>query len=132
MDAPLYRCWTKATNREAGSPRRSWNWTVSRRAWFKVFQDRVECGDWEIPLDSTRRAVMFRGRSLFLPIRVLHLEMEDKTYQFGFNPWVRIESRLPFEVARQELRLGYSLFSVVLRIVVAAYIVYWLWQAVVR
>ena len=130
METPLYRCWTKATNRESGSPRRSWSWAISRRAWFKVFRDRVECGDWTVPLDSIRRAVVYRGRSLLLSVRVLQLEAESGTYQFGFNPWVKIEAHLPFETERQKVRLGHSVFSVVARVVVAAYVAYWLWQMV--
>ena len=131
MDTPLYRCWTKATNREAGSPRRSWNWATSRRAWFKIFLDRVECGDWKVPLGSIRRAVVYRGRSFLLPVRVLHLEAESGTYQFGFNPWVKIESHLPFDTEAQEVRFGYSAFSVVVRIAAAAWVVYWLWKMAV-
>ena len=130
MEALLYRCWTKATNRESGTPRRSWSWATSRRAWFKVFRDRIECGDWKIPLESIRRAVVYRGRSFLLPVRVLHLEAESGTYQFGFNPWVKIESHLPFETEWQKVRFGHSVLSVVARVVVAAYVVYWLWQVV--
>ena len=44
MTAPIYKCWTKATNREGGTLRRSHNWITSRRAWFKIFTDRIECG----------------------------------------------------------------------------------------
>ncbi len=81
-----------------------------------------------MPLDSIRRAVVYRGHSLFLPVRVLHLEAESGTYQFGFNPWVKIELRLPFEFERQDVRFGYSAFSLVLRVVLVAYVVFWLWQ----
>lgn len=128
MDELVYRCWTKATNRESGSPRRSWNWATSRRAWFKVFGDRVECGSWKVPFDSIRRAVVYRGKSSLLPVRVLHLEAESGTYQFGFNPWVKIELRLPFEFEMQDVRFGYSTFSLLLRIVLVVYVVSWLWQ----
>jgi hypothetical protein len=59
------------------------------------------------------------------------LEAESGTYQFGFNPWVRIESHLPFQTERQKVRLGHSVFSVVARLAFAAWVVYWLWKMVV-
>jgi hypothetical protein len=95
----LYSCWTKATKWESGSPRATW-----RRRWFKVFHDRVECGyDWKVPFDSIRRAVVYRSRSLFLPVRVLHLEAKSGTYQLRFNPWVKIELHLPFKFESQDV-----------------------------
>ena len=127
MSKPRYRCWTKATNKEDGMPRYSHHWLTSRRAWFKVFDDRVECGDWVFPVSSVREAVVFKSKQWFVPVSVLHLRTETATYQFGFNPWCRVESYLPFEVKTERVRLSYSIFSLVVRLALVGYLVYWLW-----
>jgi hypothetical protein len=96
MSERIYRCWTKATSREEGNPRRSLNWALSRRAWFQVFRDRVQCGDWTLPVNRVERAVLYTARQFWMPVRVLELRTEKGTYQFGFNPWVTVERHLPF------------------------------------
>lgn len=90
----MKRFWTKATTRESGKPRRSGAWVTARRGWFKVFADRVECGDWKIPFAAVERAVLYTGRQFFIPVSVLELRSEDRTYQFGFNPWAHPEQHL--------------------------------------
>ena len=124
MAKPLYRCWTKATNREEGEPRRSLNWVGSRRAWFKVYEDRIECGDWTIPTSAVQDAVLYEASQFFIPARVLSLEAEGVTYQFGFNPWCRVGQHLPFEVRNEKIKLGGSPFSIVVRLILLGYIIY--------
>lgn len=85
----IYRCWTKATRREEGNPRFSVNWVGARRGWFQVFRDRIQCGDWVLPIEKLQRAVLYEGRSYGIPVRVLELQTEVGTYQFGFNPWLQ-------------------------------------------
>jgi len=128
MSELRHKCWTKATHREAGEPRHSAAWVVSRRAWFKVFGDRIECGDWTIVPSSVLEAVLFETRQWFIPVFVLRLSTEDATYQFGFNPWCRVASHLPFEVERQRVKMRYSPFSLALRIAVGLLLAYWLLQ----
>ena len=130
MEEAIYRCWTKATDRETGVPRHSFNWAVSRRGWFRVFADRVECGDWRIPLSSIRRAVMYQGRALFMPARVLEIQTETKSFQFGFNPWVSVDRRLPFQFERLKVKLGYSPFSIVVRVIALGYLLYVIWRSI--
>ena len=125
----MYRCWTKATDRETGPPRRSQNWVVARRGWFKVFADRLECGDWSIPLGSIRKAVMYEGRSMFMPARVLEVQAERGTFQFGFSPWVSVDRHLPFQYDRVKVKLGFSPFSIVVRVVALGYLLYVIWRA---
>lgn len=126
----MKRFWTKATTRESGVPRRSANWVTSRRGWFKVLHDRIECGDWRIPFHTVESAVLYTGRSLFMTVSVLELRAGGKTYQFGFNPWVRVEQALPLELERRNVRFGYSPFSVAMRVLVIVYlawlVLFWL------
>ena len=128
MSELRHKCWTKATRREAGELRHSAAWAVSRRAWFKVFDDRIECGDWNIALDSVLEAVLFETRQWLIPVFVLQLSTEDVSYQFGFNPWCRVANHLPFDVDRQRVKMRYSPFSLALRIVVGLLLAYWLLQ----
>lgn len=128
MDKPLYRAWAKGTTGEVGPPRYSGNWAVARRAWFEIFSDRIQCGDWVIRKEDVKEATLFEARQWFIPVYVLSLSTEQKTWQFGFNPWARIGSYLPFPVKRERVRLRYSAFSLVTRALVLAYLAYWLFD----
>jgi hypothetical protein len=128
MKAPLYRAFAKGTTAEAGTPRYSANWVTARRGWFKVYSDRVECGDWVIPNESVKDAVIFEARQWFVPVHILALTTESKTWQFGFNPWARVGQHLQFPVRIDRVQLRYSAFSIALRVGVLAYAGYWLFQ----
>ena len=126
--ALVYRSWTKGTQGESGPPRYSGNWVVARRAWFKVFSDRVECGDWIIPTSSVTDAVLFEARQWFMPVYILTVSTSSGSWQFGFNPWSRVASCLPFPFRRERVRLAYSKSSVLVRVLLLALVGYWLWQ----
>ncbi len=128
MSELRYKCWTKATEGVRGDPRRSAAWVVSRRDWFRVFDDQIECGDWTIPSFSLQEAVLYETRQWFIPVFVLRLSTVDTTYQFGFNPWCRVAQYLPFDVEHRRVKLGYSAFSIAVRILLAILVGYWLWQ----
>jgi len=129
LEAPIYKCLTKGSDREAGVPRHSANWVTSRRGFFKVFRDRVEVGDWRIPFASVDRAVLYRMPYLpFVKASVLELEADGRTYQFGFNPWAHPEERLPFSVEEREEKMRYSTFSIAIRVLALAYLVYLVWR----
>lgn len=119
-DSPIYRCWTKATDREPGLPRYSFSWLVSRRGWLRVFTDRLECGDWVIPAATVTRATL-QAAGL---AQVLIVATGERTYQFGLNPWCRITQHLPFGVTTERLTLQYSRFSILLRVAVLLSLVY--------
>jgi hypothetical protein len=124
MTSPRYRAWTKATNRESGPPRRSAHWITARRAWFKVFNDRLECGNWNIPFDSITEAVVYEVRQGLLTAQVLEVSTPEGTRQFGFNPWVKIADHLPFAVRCEQVRMRWSMFSIALRVGAVAYLLY--------
>ena len=96
---------------------------MSRRAWLKVFDDRVECGSWSIPCESIQDAVVYQLRWLFFPVGVLYLELADESYQFGVNPWAKPWNHLPVPVRTEQAILGWSTFSVVIRLAALAAVV---------
>ena len=122
-----YKAWCKATNREDSEPRYSANWLASKRAWFKVFDDRIECGSWEIPKKSIHKAIVYKTKQMFIPVTVLQLITEDGSYQFGFNPWTKPAEHLGIEVEEQFITLKYSFFSLFIRVAALAYVGYWIW-----
>jgi hypothetical protein len=128
MSELIYRCWTKATDAEPGPPRHSANWVVARRAWFYIYPDRVECGDWSIRRADVRDAVLFTARQMLIPVYILSVQTTERTYQFGFNPWVHVADHLPFPFRRERVRLGYSAFSITARFLLLAYLVYLVWR----
>ncbi len=123
-----YKCWTKGIEGESGDPRRGAAWVGSRRALFKVFDDRIECRDWTVASSSIQDAVLFETRQGFIPVFVLRLTTGDTTYQFGFNPWSRVAQHLPFDVERRRVKPGSSAFSIAVRVALVILVVWWVWK----
>ena len=123
-----YKAWCKATNREDSEPRYSQNWVAAKRAWFRVYPNRIECGDWSIPFEEVKKTIVYRTHQMWIPVTVLHLITENGSFQFGFNPWANPIKHLSLDFEEQKVRLKYSLFSIVLRVVVVLYLCFWLWQ----
>ena len=128
----LHKCMTKATTAEGDALRRSANWLLSRRTTLEVWSDRLVCGDWVIPYSAMREAVLFSTRQMLIPCYVLRVRTADRTYQFGLNPSRYWSGDLPFAVVRERARLGYSPFSIALRVGAGAYLMYWLWDRFLR
>ncbi len=127
MDEPIHQCWTKATTAEGDDIRRSFNWVTARRARLRVTRSSLVCGDWTIPYHDIQEAVLYWISWMLIPGYVLRVKANGVTYQFGLN-WGRFWQReLPFPVRRERGRVGYAAFSMVVRIVLLAAIVYWLW-----
>ena len=122
-DERLFACFTKATTREAGPPRFAASWLAARRGRLLLFRDRLVCGDWVVPYTAIQGAVLYRLRGL-VGGSVLEVSTATTTYQFGLNPWVAIERHLHFPFTTESVRMRYSALAVVLRIVVAAWLVY--------
>ena len=125
---PIYKCWCKATSREDNEPRYSQNWVTSKRAWFKAYRDRIECDSWVIPFSEVTKAVIYNTRQMFVPVQVLQLITEKGNFQFAFNPWASPSKHLTLDVRQEDIRLKYSLFSIVVRVLIVSYIVYWVWD----
>jgi hypothetical protein len=58
------------------------------------------------------------------------VETASGTYQFGFNPWVRVSTHLPFPHQHERVTLRYSAFSVAVRVALVAYLAYVIWQRI--
>ena len=122
-----YKCFCKATNREDREPRYSHNWVTAKRAWFKLFDDRVECGSWRIPFSEVKSAHVYKTTQMWIPVTVLQLITEEASYQFGFSPWARPIEHLPLEYEQSDVILEYSTYSIVIRILLVLYLAYWIW-----
>jgi hypothetical protein len=118
---------TKATTAEGEELRHSLSWVMARRAILKVTPSALICGDWEIPYDQIDEAVLFSIWDTF-PGFVLRVRANGMIYQFGvnWNPFWKKE--LPFPVSREKGELGYSAFSISIRLAVFGYAIYWIWK----
>ena len=118
----LHKCMTKVTTAEGKDIRRCFNWVVSRRAYLKVCDDALECSDWRITYDTIDEAVLFSTRTMFIPCYVLRVSAGGTLYQFGLNAGSFWKGDLPFAVHRERARLGYSYYSIGVRIVLVVLI----------
>lgn len=74
-------------------------------------------------------ATLYKFKSFFfIPGYILRITDSSRTYQFGINPWIKIQKNLPFQYKLEKITLKHSLFSIVVRIALVAYIAYLLWQ----
>jgi hypothetical protein len=89
----------------------------------------LRCGDWTIPLEQIRDALLFsfRGR-FFRTAYVLRVDTGVTKYQFGLNGNAFWEGELPFPVRREHGRIGYSPLSVAARAVLLGYLAYRAWR----
>ena len=129
MSSLLHKCITKATAAEGDQMKYGPNWAFSRRAPLKVFDDHLECGNWNINTNEIENAVLYSIKSIFLfPGYVLKIETKEKCYHFGLN-WGKFwKGELPFQIRREKGKMGYTKFSFLLRLVLLAMIVYYLWE----
>lgn len=145
-DQSLFCCMTKAfveplpaehlTGRQDGlletmPTKRGLHWVVSRRSILKVFSDRMVCGDWKIPFLQIRKATLYTlpRQLIFFPCYLLVIETENQIYRFGLNGWNKFwKSELPFPVERKKGTVGYSLFSILLRLFVVGMLIYWIFR----
>lgn len=125
-----YKCFCKATNREDKELRYSHNWVAAKRDFFKVFDDHIECGSWNIPFSEVESAHLYKAKQIFIPVNVLQLVTEKGSYQFGFNPWANPFKYLSIEYEKSEIKLVYSTYSIVIRVFLVAYLGYLAWGKV--
>lgn len=104
-------------------------WVVARRGWLYVFADRLQCGDWTIPYSKVTSCELARIPGFPLPGKVLVVDSEDGIYQFGLNPWARIEKKLPIASTVRKGSIHLSAFSVVVRLVLLALLLAWIFGA---
>ena len=114
---PKYRCFCKAIKGVDGTPEYSAKWIGAKRASFKVYEDKIACGSWVLPYDEIESATLFSTKQWFIPVEVLMLITKTESYQFGFNPWSHPTKHITFPMSKQRVRLGYSTFSIAIRVV---------------
>jgi hypothetical protein len=131
MSKLLHKCMTKAMTAEGDQRKYGPKWVTSRRASLKVYEDRLECGDWRIDYNEINDAVLYSFRSVFLrlPGYILTVQTDTRTYHFGLNGWGQFwKGNLPFQAKREKGKLGLSWFSIVFRVVILGLIGYQLWH----
>lgn len=108
---------------------------TSRRGSLRIFDDHLECGDWRIDYSDIRNAVLYSFRSVFLriPGYILTVETSEQTYHFGLNGWGNFwMGDLPFAVKREKGKLGFTWFSILVRLVLLGFIGYMVWKWMVK
>ncbi len=105
------------------------DWVTSQRAVLLLTEKRIVCGKWSIPIETISSANMKNVISLFGSGQVLKIETKDnKNYQFGMqlnSEWMN-QKRLPLIIEKGEL--SSSNFSVIIRILVIGYLIYWIFE----
>ena len=83
----IHSCMTKAVVGDGDQLECGPQWITSRRARLKLFDSHLECGDWSIPYDQIREAVLssFNSPILRIPGYILAVRTDSKTYHFGLN-----------------------------------------------
>jgi len=124
----IYQCWTKASDKIQGEIERSHKWALARRDWFRVYSDRITCGNWIINNSDIKDATIFEGKQLFITVRILRIKVADKTYHFSFNPWCKVDQHLTFKAKTEQIgKIGYSRFSIFVRIILIGFIIFAIW-----
>jgi hypothetical protein len=82
MDQVIYRCKTKATDREGDLIRPSLNWAFARRGELRLTDRAIECGDWTIPYEEVDDAVLLAIPTRFGIAYNLKIKSQGRTYQF--------------------------------------------------
>ncbi len=125
---PLYSCWCRGTDKETGEPRTSINWVLSRRAMFRVYDDRVECGDWIILFSDVKKAIAYKAKQWPRTANFIHLETENRNFQFVF-PFVGNPAKhMNLELTEQNVKLQQGPITIVLRLAVVSYLAYVAWN----
>ena len=133
MQQPIHTCMTKAVIADGDQLRIGPKWITARRAKLKLYDDRLQCGDWTIDYDDIREAVLasFRSHILRIPGYMLSVRTDKNTYHFGLNGWGYWKGELPFPATRTESKLRMSPISFLVRALLIGYvgILVWRWFA---
>lgn len=112
---------------------RGLHWVTSQRAVVLLTNKKIVCGKWVIPLDQIEEAQLLKIASFMESGQVLKIKLKDgQHFQFGMqtNPdWTR-QQVLPLVL--EEGKLKYSAFSIAIRLFVAGYFLYWLYERFIK
>jgi hypothetical protein len=91
---------------------------------LKFYNDYIELGSWKFDFDKIENPIFYQSKSSFMPMKIFTFNYDNKQYQFGFNPWANPLPYLPFSPKLEFTSLKLSIFSIVLRLSILAYLVY--------
>jgi len=110
-----------------GDIERGLDWVTSQRAVVLLSNKRIKCGQWDIPLENIVNAQLVKINTTFGPGQVLKISTKDQdNFQFGMQmnqEWTN-QSFLPLTLEKGKLK--FSLYSIVVRLVLLGFIIYWL------
>ena len=112
---------------------RGFDWVTSQRAVVLLTDTKIISGKWIIPLDTIDTIQLLKINSLFGAGQVLKVQTkDDKNYQFGMqlNPEWTNQQVIPLTLVKGQIK--YSLFSVVVRVILIAYFIYWLYDRFIQ
>jgi len=104
---------------------RGLDWVTAQRAVVLLTENKIVCGKWIIPLDTISAAQLIQVNGG----QVLKIQTtDDKNYQFGMqsNPEWKNQQRFPLTVETGKIK--YSPFSIIVRLIVAGYLIYWIYE----
>ena len=106
---------------------RGFDWVTSQRAVVLLTDKRIKCGKWDISIDKIADAKLVKINSTFGSGQVLKIHTtDDDNFQFGtqMNHEWTTQKVLPLTFEKGKLK--YSLFSIIIRIILLAYVIYWI------
>lgn len=107
---------------------RGLGWVFAKRATLILSDRAIICGSWTIPLSSIDDATLLRTSGMFSEAFVLKVATNSgEHYQFGLPYDPRWEEQNVLEANVDETEIAYSMFSLAIRILLVAFIV---WQMV--
>ena len=90
MSEVVYRCKTKATDKEGDDFRISRNWMLAKFYELRLTRREIQCGDWTIPYAEIDDAVLMAISPPYILGYTLRVKSRGKTYQFRLlstSPW---------------------------------------------
>ena len=109
--------------------KRGIDWVTSQRAVILLTDRNIICGKWKIPLENIANAQLSKINSLFGSGQVLKIQTKDNiNYQFGMqiNPEWTTQQIVPLTLVREKVK--YSAFSIIVRLFLIGYILYWCYE----
>lgn len=100
---------------------RGFNWVIAKRAIILLTDQRIKCGKWNILLENIKNAELIK----FHRGQVLKIETNEQVnYQFGMSPNPEWENQSVLPLSIKKTSLKYSWYSIIVRLLLVAYIIY--------
>ena len=128
MSRLIHRCMTKLNLRDGPSIQYSSGWVSSKRGTLRVMGDALEFKDYRLPYAEIEEARLISTSQMFIPCYVLQVLVGGQTYQFGLNPGSFWKGELPFPVIREDRKMGYSWFSLIIRLIAVTLLGRFVWH----